>query len=71
MHNARATVTDLERSGVQVLGKFNAPDPELIIRYYNELLRIAEARGVPDTLTIPLGAAVDVIAEYLAEGGSA
>lgn len=71
VHNARATVTDLERSGAQVLGKFNAPDPQLILRYYSELLRIATKRGVPDTLVIPLSAAVEVIAEYVTEGGSA
>jgi hypothetical protein len=69
VHNARATVTDLERSGVQVLGKFNVPDPQMILRYYSELLRIAKARGVPDTLTIPLEAAVEVIAQYVDQGG--
>ncbi len=71
VHNARATVTDLTRSGVAVLDKFNAPDRSLILRYYTELLRIAKARQVPDTLTIPLSLAVAMIAEYVDEGGAA
>ena len=65
VHNARATVTDLHRTGVTVLDKFNTPDRTLILRYYAELLRIAKVREVPDTLTIPLEAAVTVIAEYV------
>lgn len=64
VHNARATVTDLERSGPSVLGKFNAPDPSLIVRYYSELLRIACVRQISDTLTIPLGLAVAVISAH-------
>lgn len=65
VHNARATVTDLQRSGVEVLDKFNAPDRSLIVRYYDELLRIARVRGVTDVLTIPLGLAVATIREYV------
>lgn len=65
VHNARATVTDLKRSGATILDKFNAPDRALILRYYSELLRIGTAKGVPDTLTIPLDLAVVTIAEYV------
>jgi len=65
VHNARATVTDLERYGVEVLDKFNTPDRDLVLWYYGELLRIAYARGVTDVLTIPLGIATVTIAEYL------
>jgi (p)ppGpp synthase/HD superfamily hydrolase len=69
VHNARATVTDLERSGVTVLKKFNAPEPSLIVRYYSELLRIGFAKGVPDTLTLPLRLAVDTMRQYVDAGG--
>lgn len=68
VHNARATVTDLERYGVDVLDKFNAPDRDLVLWYYGELLRIAYARGVTDVLTIPLQIATVTIAEYLTRG---
>lgn len=60
VHNARAIVTDLERTGPEVLTKFNGSADE-IKRYYSELLRIAETKGVPDTLVIPLRLAVERI----------
>ncbi len=71
VHNARATVTDLERSGVTVPDKFNAPNRGLILWYYEELLRIALARGVTDVLTIPLGIATATIKAYESQGEQA
>lgn len=65
VHNARATVTDLERFGVSVLDKFNAPERSMIAQYYGELLRIGVSAGVPDALTIPLTLAVERIRAYL------
>jgi len=67
-HNARAIVTDLERTGYEVLEKFNGTADE-ILKYYAECLRIGKAKSVPDALTIPLGLAVDTIREYVEEGG--
>jgi (p)ppGpp synthase/HD superfamily hydrolase len=64
VHNARAIVTDLERSGNEVLEKFNGTADE-IVQYYAECLRIGKAKYVPDALTIPLGLAVDTIREYV------
>ena len=69
VHNARATVTDLELSGVKVLDKFNAPERSMILRNYSELLRIGIAKGVPGSLTIPLSLAVDTIRQYIEAGG--
>jgi (p)ppGpp synthase/HD superfamily hydrolase len=63
-HNARAIVTDLERTGYAVLTKFNGT-PDEILKYYAECLRIGSAKNVPDTLTIPLGLAVDTIRQYV------
>jgi (p)ppGpp synthase/HD superfamily hydrolase len=67
-HNARAIVTDLERSGYAVLQKFNGTPTE-VLRYYEECLRIGISKNVPDTLTIPLGLAVEAIREYVEKGG--
>jgi (p)ppGpp synthase/HD superfamily hydrolase len=67
-HNARAIVTDLERTGYKVLTKFNGT-PEEILKYYAECLRIGTAKNVPGTLTIPLGLAVEKIREYVEAGG--
>jgi (p)ppGpp synthase/HD superfamily hydrolase len=58
VHNARATVTDVHRYGVEVLDKFNTPTRRSVVWYYTELLRIAKARGVTEALTVPLGIAV-------------
>lgn len=69
VHNARATVTDLERYGVSVLEKFNTPNRGLVGWYYRELLRIGRERGVTDVLTIPLALAVEVIEGYLTDDG--
>ena len=58
VHNARATVSDVRRYGVEVLDKFNTPTRRSVVWYYTELLRIALARGVTEALTVPLGIAV-------------
>lgn len=55
VHNARALVTDLVRG--LPLWKFNGT-PAQVLHYYQQLARIAQSRGVPDTLTIPLDDAV-------------
>jgi (p)ppGpp synthase/HD superfamily hydrolase len=60
VHNARSIVTDLERGGPKALAKFSGT-PDEIERYYTELLRIAQAKDVPDTLVIPLRLAVQEI----------
>ena len=67
VHNARAIVTDLESSGYEVLEKFNGTPAE-VLKYYEQCLRIGEAKNVPDTLTIPLGLAVATIREYVEVG---
>jgi (p)ppGpp synthase/HD superfamily hydrolase len=67
-HNARAIVTDLERSNYAVLKKFNGTPAE-VLKYYEECLRIGILKNVPGTLTIPLGLAVDTIREYVEAGG--
>jgi len=64
LHNARAIVTDLLRSKVEVLAKFNGK-PEEILWYYEQCLGIAVDRKVSDTLTLPLTAAVNVIRSYI------
>ena len=64
LHNARAIVTDLLRSKVEVLAKFNGT-PSEVLWYYEECLKIAVDRKVSDTLTLPLEAAVDVIRSYV------
>jgi (p)ppGpp synthase/HD superfamily hydrolase len=64
VHNARAIVTDLQRSGAGVLDKFNGR-PEEILTYYVECLRIAETKSVPDSLLWPLYTAVLEIDEYV------
>lgn len=66
-HNARAIVTDLERTGYSVLTKFNGT-PEEIVKYYAECLRIGKTKNLPDTLTIPLSMAVEKIQEYVEAG---
>jgi (p)ppGpp synthase/HD superfamily hydrolase len=68
-HNARAIVTDLERSGYAVMQKFNGTPAE-VLRYYNECLRIGISKNVPDTLTIPLGLAVETIRQYVEAGAN-
>ncbi len=60
LHNARAIVTDLERYGAMALDRFNG-EPSEVLRYYSECSRIAGKRGVSDTLTVPLKAAVHEI----------
>ena len=64
LHNARSIVTDLKRSEVEVLAKFNGK-PEEVLWYYEQCLGIAVDRRVSDTLTLPLTAAVDVIRSYI------
>jgi (p)ppGpp synthase/HD superfamily hydrolase len=64
LHNARAIVTDLQRSGVKVLSKFNGSRKQ-VLWYYNACFEIAENRQVSDTLTLPLEAAVDAIRSYV------
>lgn len=66
-HNARAIVTDLERSGYAVLKKFNGTPAE-VLKYYAQCLQIGIAKKVTDTLTIPLGLAVGTIREYVKAG---
>jgi (p)ppGpp synthase/HD superfamily hydrolase len=43
-HNARAIVTDLERSGYAVLKKFNGTPAE-VLKYYDECLRIGISKS--------------------------
>ena len=69
LHNARAIVTDLQRSGVEVLNKFNG-DPDQILWYYDKCLDIAEERKVTDTLTLPLRVAVEKIRSFIDSMGT-
>lgn len=67
VHNVRAIVTDLERTGYEVLTKFNGKAEE-IAEYSAECLRIGKLKNVPATLTISLGMAVEKIQEYVEAG---
>ncbi len=62
VHNIRALVTDLQRGLPK--WKFNGT-PAQVLLYYRELRRIGEARGVPDTLTIPLRLGIEAITPML------
>ena len=64
LHNARAIVTDLHETGAEVLDKFNG-EPEAILTYYRECLRIGKAKGITTKLLIPLEIAVEEIAGYV------
>jgi (p)ppGpp synthase/HD superfamily hydrolase len=64
VHNARAIVTDLHETGADVLKKFNG-EPEAILTYYRECLRIGKAKGITSKLLIPLEIAVEEIAGYV------
>lgn len=64
VHNARAITTDLQRHGAGVLEKFNG-QPEEILSYYIECLRIAETKNVPDELLWPLYTSVLEIDDYV------
>jgi (p)ppGpp synthase/HD superfamily hydrolase len=64
VHNARAIVTDLHETGAEVLDKFNG-EPEAILTYYRECLRIGKAKGITTKLLIPLEIAVEEIAGYV------
>jgi (p)ppGpp synthase/HD superfamily hydrolase len=57
VHNGRAIVTDLEASGSDVLTRFHAA-PDRILWYYEANLALAEDRGVPAALLVPLRDAV-------------
>ena len=64
VHNARAIVTDLHESGAEVLDKFNG-EPDKILTYYRECLRIGKAKDITTKLLIPLEIAVEQIAGYV------
>jgi hypothetical protein len=69
VHNCRAIVTDLKRgpdpaTGIDPLAKFTATSEEMV-EYYSTMLRIGVAKGVPDTLTIPLELALRELVELL------
>jgi (p)ppGpp synthase/HD superfamily hydrolase len=68
-HNARALVTDLHQQGTAVLGKFNGTPAE-IVEYYNECLRIACARSIPEAVVDPLRTAVAEIERLVGPGQS-
>jgi len=57
VHNGRAIVTDVEAHGPDVLSRFHAA-PDRILWYYGANLALAQDRGVPDALVVPLRAAV-------------
>jgi (p)ppGpp synthase/HD superfamily hydrolase len=64
VHNARAIATDLQRYGVDVLEKFNAP-PRRIVAYYRGCAKIGKRRGVSMALLKPLRTALDTIEAYV------
>lgn len=64
VHNARAIATDLQRYGVDVLQKFNAP-PRRILAYYRACAKIGKRRGASPALLKPLRTAVDTIEAYV------
>lgn len=65
VHNSRAILTDLESMGVDgTMGKFNASSSELLY-YYGTCLSIADDRGVPVALRVPLRTALYDIARFL------
>ena len=67
VHNARAIVTDLQRTGATVLDKFNGEAGE-ILTYYVECLRIGQDKQVPEELLWPLYTAVLEIDEFVMGG---
>ena len=64
VHNARSIATDLQRYGVDVLQKFNAP-PRRILAYYRGCAKIGKRRSVSPALLKPLRTAVDTIEAYV------
>lgn len=67
VHNARAIVTDLQRTGAKVLDKFNGEAGE-ILTYYVECLRIGQDKQVPEELLWPLHTAVLEIDAFVMGG---
>jgi (p)ppGpp synthase/HD superfamily hydrolase len=57
VHNGRAIVTDVEARGSEVLTRFHASG-DRILWYYESNLELAERRGVPDALLVPLRSTV-------------
>lgn len=64
VHNARAIATDLQRDGIETLGRFNG-SAEQILRYYRSCLQIGVDRVASDRLLWPLRSAVAVLAEHI------
>jgi (p)ppGpp synthase/HD superfamily hydrolase len=64
VHNARALVTDLQRQGPAVLGKFNGTGDQ-ILGYYRACCAIGEDKAVPDAVLLPLRTAITEIATYI------
>ena len=64
VHNARSIATDLQRYGVDVLQKFNAP-PRRILAYYRGCAKIGKRRSVSPALLKPLRTAIDTIEAYV------
>lgn len=60
LHNARATVTDLQITGHDTWKRFNA-SPEETLWYYQQILDIAKQRDVPIFLEVNLTTAVETM----------
>lgn len=65
VHNARAIATDLEIHGRQTLDRFTGTGPQ-ILRYYRTCAGIADQKGMPTNLTVPLRVALGVLESALA-----
>lgn len=66
VHNARAIATDLTVHGRQTLERFTGTEAQ-ILHYYRTCADIAEHRGMPAELTVPLRAALGVLERTAAE----
>ena len=68
LHNARAIHTDLMIDGPDMLARFNG-EPSQILANYRSILDVLESRGTAPVLLVPLGHAVDQMAELMPTPG--
>ena len=68
LHNARAIHTDLMIDGTDMLARFNG-EPGQILPNYRSILDVLESRGIALVLVVPLGHAVDQMAELMPTPG--
>jgi (p)ppGpp synthase/HD superfamily hydrolase len=60
LHNARAIATDLQNTGHEIWGRFNASDED-ILWYYGEMIGVLREKEVSEAIMIPLSSAVQIM----------